>query len=243
MRHPLKSRMPADVSAVSALLELRGVSKHFGASVALRRVNLTLGPGEAVLLYGPNGAGKTTLLRTLAGLSRPTEGAVFLGGENIHSQAAANKAGIGLVSHATFLYGELTARENLRFTGRLFGLADLERKIDLALDLFAVRDRAVEPVRGLSRGLQQRVSLARALLHDPQFLLFDEPFTGLDAESSLNLQGVLRRLAEQGKGIIFSTHDFDQGAAVARRLVAVERGSVRYDGPLEAWERRASASP
>ncbi len=243
MRHPLKSRMPADASAVSPLLELRGVSKHFGDSVALRRVNLTLRPGEAVLLYGPNGAGKTTLLRTLAGLSRPVEGTVLLGGENILNQPAANKARIGFVSHATFLYNELTARENLRFTGRLFGLADLDHKIDVVLDLFAVRDRAAEPVRGLSRGLQQRVSLARALLHDPQFLLFDEPFTGLDAESSRNLQGVLRRLTEQGKGIIFSTHDFDQGAAVARRLIAVERGSVQYDGLPEAWERRAFASP
>lgn len=225
--------MPAAAPVAKVLLELRDVSKYFGDSAALRRVNLSVGPGEAVLLYGPNGAGKTTLLRALAGLSRPTEGTVLVGGKDIHSGAAASKARIGFVSHATFLYNELTARENLRFTGSLFGLADLERKIDAALDLFAVRDRAAEPVRGLSRGLQQRVSLARALLHDPQFLLLDEPFTGLDAESSRNLQQVLRRLPEQGKGIIFSTHDFEQGAVVARRLVAINRGSIRYDGPIE----------
>ena len=127
------------------------------------------------------------------------------------------KAKIGFVSHATFLYGELTARENLKFTGALFGLRDLERRIDAALDLFALRDRADEPVRGLSRGLQQRVSLARALLHQPEFLLLDEPFTGLDAEATRNLQAILGRLPEEGKAVVFSTHDFEQGAAVARR--------------------------
>jgi heme exporter protein A len=224
--------MPADAPAAKALLELRDVSKYFGDSAALRRVSLSLGPGEAVLLYGPNGAGKTTMLRTLAGLSRPTEGVVLFGGRDVRQDPAASKAVIGFLSHATFLYGELTARENLRFAGTLFGLAKLEQKIDAALDLFAVRQRASEPVRGLSRGLQQRVSLARALLHDPQFLLLDEPFTGLDAESSRNLQGVLRSLG-QTKGIIFSTHDFEQGAAVAGRLVAVRKGSVQYDGPLD----------
>ncbi len=222
--------MPADARHARTTLELRDVSKYFGDLAALRGVRLSIQPGEAVLLYGPNGAGKTTLLRTLATLTRPTEGQVLFGGEDVHRNSGASKARVGFVSHSTFLYGELTARENLRFVGALFGLPDVERRIDAALDLFAVRGRASEPVRGLSRGLQQRVSLARAFLHDPDFLLLDEPFTGLDDDAVKSLEAILRRLPDEGKAIIFSTHDFDRGAALARRLVALESGRVRYDG-------------
>src|SRR5438552_7865944 len=223
--------MPAEALPTKAALELRDVSKFFGDLTALKQVRLRVEPGDAVLLYGPNGAGKTTLLRTLASLSRPSEGHVLFDGEDLSRNSAA-KSKIGFVSHATFLYGELTARENLRFAGTLFGLRELERKIDAALDLLTVRDRADEPVRALSRGLQQRVSLARALLHEPEFLLLDEPFTGLDAKATEGLQAVLGRLPEQGKALMFSSHDFAQGAALAERLVALERGRVRYDGPL-----------
>ena len=223
--------MPAEALPSKAALELRDVSKFFGDFTALKQVRLRFEPGEAVLLYGPNGAGKTTLLRIFASLSRPSEGHVLFDGEDLSRNSAA-KSKIGFVSHATFLYGELTARENLRFAGTLFGLRELERKIDAALDLLTVRDRADEPVRALSRGLQQRVSLARALLHEPEFLLLDEPFTGLDAKATESLQAVLGRLPEQGKALMFSTHDFAQGAALAERLVALERGRVRYDGPL-----------
>jgi len=224
--------MPADAPQNSKALELRDVSKYFGELAALRDVVLRVEPGEAVLVYGPNGAGKTTLLRTLASLSRPTEGQVLLGGEDVHRNPIASKARVGFVSHSTFLYGELSGRENLRFAATLFGLDDAERRIDAALDLFAVRDRAAEPVRGLSRGLQQRVSLARAFLHSPGFLLLDEPFTGLDAAASRSLEAILARLPDEGKALVFSTHDFEQGAALARRLVAMEGGRVRYDGPL-----------
>ncbi|HEV2495427.1 MAG TPA: heme ABC exporter ATP-binding protein CcmA [Terriglobia bacterium] len=224
--------MPADAASAKPILELRGVSKYYGDLVALRHVELRVEPGDAVLLYGPNGAGKTTLLRTMAALSRPTEGEVLFNGEDIHRNAGLSKARVGFVSHTTFLYGELTGRENLRFAGTLFGLRDLERKIDRALDLFAVRERASEPVRGLSRGLQQRVSLARAFLHDPDFLLLDEPFTGLDAAAVESLETILRRLPSERKAIIFSNHDFEQGVALSRRLVALERGRLRYDGPL-----------
>ena len=224
--------MPADVPPDDRVLELRDVTKYFGDLPALRRIGLRIEPGDSVLLYGANGAGKTTLLRTLASLARPSEGQVLFRGKDLRDDPTAAKARIGFVSHATFLYGELTARENLRFAGTLFGLVDLDRRIEAALELFAVRQRADELVRTLSRGLQQRVTLARALLHDPQFLLLDEPFTGLDASAAENLQAILRLLASQGKALIFSTHDFGQGAAVARRLIALERGQILYDGPL-----------
>jgi heme ABC exporter ATP-binding subunit CcmA len=223
---------PANIRADGAL-EVRHVSKFFGDLPALRDVSVRLEPGDAVLLYGANGAGKTTLLRTLAGLARPSEGEVLFAGRSVLRDSRSAKARVGFVSHAAFLYGELTGRENLRFFGRLYGLADLERQIDRVLDLFSVRERGDEPARNLSRGLQQRMSLARAMLHDPAFLLLDEPFTGLDADSAHNLEQLLQRLPEEGKALVFSTHNYRQGASIARRLVSLERGRVKYDGPVE----------
>jgi heme ABC exporter ATP-binding subunit CcmA len=221
---------------VRGALELRNVSKYFGDVAALAGVQLRVEPGDAILLYGPNGAGKTTLLRLLATLARPSKGAVLFGGKHVHRDPAA-KAAIGFVSHTTFLYGDLTARENLRFFGTLFALPRLEKKIHAALEFFGLGDRARTPVRELSRGLQQRVALARAFLHDPQFLLLDEPFTGLDAATVSNLESLMRELPGQGKAVIFSTHDFERGAALSRRLVALEAGRIRYDGPLDLLPR------
>lgn len=229
--------MPPDTPRAKPALELRDVSKQFGDFQALSGVCLRVEPGDSVLLYGPNGAGKTTLLRVLSTLARPSEGKVLYDGADVQAHPAAAKAAIGFVSHTTFLYGELTARENLEFAGKLFGLADRSQRVDAVLELFHLRERADTHVRELSRGYQQRVSLARAFLHDPQFLLLDEPFTGLDAASAEALQGVMRRLQEQGKALIFSTHDFEQGNAIARRLVALEGGKVRYDGPVRAGDR------
>jgi heme exporter protein A len=226
--------MLSDTPRARPALELREVSKQFGVFQALSGVCLRVEPGDSILLYGPNGAGKTTLLRVLSTLARPSEGKVLFDGADVHAKPAAAKAAIGFVSHTTFLYGELTARENLEFAGKLFGLTDLPQRVAGVLDIFHLRERAETPVRELSRGYQQRVSLARAFLHDPQFLLLDEPFTGLDAASTESLQGLMRRMKEQGKGLIFSTHDFAQGSAIAQRLVALEAGKVRYDGPMSA---------
>jgi heme exporter protein A len=164
---------------------------------------------------------------------RPSEGEVLFDGENVRQHAAAAKAAIGFVSHPTFLYGDLTVRENLEFFGTLFGLKQAEKKIAAALEFFALDDRARMPVRKLSRGMQQRVSLARALLHEPKFLLLDEPFTGLDAATVATLDTLMRQLPAEGRAVVFSTHDFARGAALARRLVTLEAGRIRYDGPVE----------
>ena len=223
--------MLSDTPHAKPALELRDVSKQFGTLQALRGVCLRIEPGDSILLYGPNGAGKTTLLRVLSTLARPSEGKVLYDGADVHANPAAAKAAIGFVSHTTFLYGELTVLENLEFAGKLFGVTHLAQRVADVVDLFHLRERTKAAVRELSRGYQQRVSLARAFLHDPQYLLLDEPFTGLDAASTDSLQGLLRRLEGQGKALIFSTHDFEQGKALARRLVALEGGKVRYDGP------------
>lgn len=214
------------------MLELRRVTKFFGDMAALKEVSFRIAPGESTLLYGPNGAGKTTLLRILATLARPSSGQILFRDRQIEKNLAEAKAAIGFVSHSTFLYGELTVRENLRFFGTLFSLNDLDKKIDSALELFNLRDREGVMVRELSRGLQQRASLARAFLHDPEVVLLDEPFTGLDSSSAQNLEGILRRLPEQGKTLLFSSHDFEQGASIAHRLLALGSGRTLYDGPL-----------
>ena len=226
--------MPSATLPAKPALELRDVSKQFGIFQALTGVCLRVEPGDSILLYGPNGAGKTTLLRVLSTLARTSEGVVLYGGVNVLAKPAAAKAAIGFVSHSTFLYGELTARENLEFAGKLFGLAALAQRVGVVLELFHLCERSETPVRELSRGYQQRVSLARAFLHDPQFLLLDEPFTGLDAAATDSLQELMRSLQVQDKALIFSTHNFAQGNAIARRLVALEGGRVRYDGPMSA---------
>jgi heme exporter protein A len=224
--------MSLDTPLASRALELRDVSKQFGDFQALDGVCLRVEPGDSVLLYGPNGAGKTTMLRILSTLARPSEGVVLYAGSDILANPTAAKSAIGFVSHTTFLYGELSARENLNFAGKLFGLENVSERMASVLELFRLRERADTPVRELSRGYQQRVTLARAFLHDPQFILLDEPFTGLDAGSTDALESLMRSLPAQGKSLIFSTHDFEQGRSIARRIIALEAGKVRYDGPM-----------
>ena len=226
--------MPPDTPPLaSSGLELRKVSKYYGDLPALVGAEIRVGPGESILLYGPNGAGKTTLLRLLATVARPSEGEVLFDGRSVRQSGAAAKAAIGFVSHSTFLYGDLTARENLEFFGTLFALPEAEKKIAAALEFLGLENRQNTQVRKLSRGLQQRVSLARALLHEPKFLLLDEPFTGLDAATVTTLETLMRELPGEGRAVVFSTHDFARGAALARRLVKLEAGRIRYDGPVE----------
>jgi heme exporter protein A len=225
--------MPPGTPRRELRLELRGVCKFFGDYAALKDVRLEVVPGDAVLLYGANGAGKTTLLRIMASLAHPTSGQVLFRELDVEKHPIEAKSAIGFASHSTLLYNDLTVRENLEFFGKLFGVTDLETRVDNELERFNLRDREGVLTRDLSRGLQQRVSLARTLLHDPLFVLLDEPFTGLDRRSTEQLEVLLRQLPRQGKALVFSTHNFQQGAALAKRLVALERGRVRYDGPLD----------
>jgi heme ABC exporter ATP-binding subunit CcmA len=222
----------APATTRTEVLDARGICKYYGDVTALRDVTLRVASGDAVLLYGSNGAGKTTLLRILATLAKPNEGHILLNGIELGRNPAAYKRRIGFVSHATFLYDDLTVLENLQLAGQLFGIDRMEDRIRAALEIFALKDRAGHLVRTLSRGLQQRVSLCRAVLHDPDFVLLDEPFTGLDAASTAELAGLMRRLPDEGKALIFSNHNFEQGVSIASRVVALEKGIVRYDGPV-----------
>jgi len=225
--------MPTETLQAPDHFELRKVFKYFGDLAALQDVTLQIGKGESIFIYGPNGAGKTTLLRILSTLARPAEGDVLFAGRAIHSDPVPARRRTGFVSHQTFLYGDLTVRENLKLAATLFALSEPERRIAAALEMFSITHRAEDQVRKLSRGLKQRATLARALLHDPEFILLDEPFTGLDAASVSQLEALMRLWPEQGKTVVFSTHQFAQGAGLASRLVSMAAGRVKYDGPMQ----------
>jgi len=220
------------------LLEARGVTRAFGAQRVLRGVDLRLAAGDAVAVAGPNGAGKTTLLRILAGLMRPTAGEVRLADGRTPRDPAARRR-VGLLSHQSFLYDDLTPRENLRFTGRLYGLADAAERTARALEAAGLSARADDPVRQLSRGMVQRVAIARALLHDPEILLLDEPFTGLDVPSAARLRALLAAQRAAGRGLVIVTHHLAEAWGFATHVAVLARGQWARTGPrpdsLEAF--------
>jgi len=212
------------------MIEAKGVKKVFGLRPVLRGVDLTVGPGEFVSLFGPNGAGKTTFLRILATLSRPTGGSVSIGGYALPRQAQSARGLIGLVSHQTLLYGDLSAEENLRFFGRMYGMqpAEREARIEAVLRAVNLGRRAGDLVRTFSRGMAQRLAIARAILHDPPVLLLDEPYTGLDQASAESLDAVLGEVARRGRTILMTTHDIERGLALADRAAILSRGVIAF---------------
>lgn len=215
----------ADAPAVEA----EGVTRVYGRRRALDGVSLRLVAGDCLALFGPNGAGKTTLLRILAGLLRPTRGIVRMAGVPVQGDAAA-RARVGLLSHQSMLYESLTVRENIRFTARLYGVADPVAATDAALDRLGMLERAEQPVRALSRGLQQRVSIARAVVHAPRVLLLDEPYTGLDEAGAGALTTLLAELRAGGATLVLVTHNLAEGLALATQAAVMRAGRlVRED--------------
>ncbi len=203
--------------------------RAFSGRRAVDDVSFTLRAGECLALFGPNGAGKTTLLRLLAGLLSPSAGSCRVGGAAMRDGASA-RARIGLISHSSMLYAALTARENLEFTARMYGLTDPRASADAALRLMRVADRANTPVRALSRGLQQRVSIARAIVHEPQLILCDEPYTGLDAAGSGALTEALKERRASGAALLVVTHNLDEGLELATHAAVMQRGRfVRHE--------------
>ena len=199
--------------------------RRFGHRRAVDGVSFTLGAGDCLALFGPNGAGKTTLLRMLAGLLRPTAGTVRVAGAELGREAGARGL-VGVLSHQSMLYAPLTARENVEFSARLYGLSDAPAAAERALDRMRVLDRADAPVRGLSRGLQQRVSVARATVHEPRLLLLDEPYTGLDEAGAAALTELLVTLKAAGTALVLVTHNLQEGLALASRVAVMRAGRL-----------------
>jgi heme exporter protein A len=221
------------------LLEARGLQRSFGRVRILRGIDLSLERGEALAVVGPNGAGKTTLLRLLAGLMRPTAGEVRVMGESLTRGADRIRRAIGLLSHQSLLYDDLTLLENLAFAARLYGLERPRALASAALDQAGLGARLNELPRRLSRGLLQRAAIARALLHDPQVLLLDEPFTSLDASAADRLRADLRARLAQGLGAVLVTHNLAEVWDLATRVAVLVDGGWAAEEPrsgtLEAF--------
>ncbi len=218
----------------------RSVEKRFGPVAALRGVDIDIEGGRAVVVLGPNGAGKSTLLRILAGLSRPTAGTVSVrrGGREPVGRGR-GRAWVGFAGHATLLYPELTARENLVFHGRLQGIADPGGRADQLLQdegLSAIADRRAGT---FSRGMAQRLSIARALVQDPPLLLLDEPFTGLDRRAGDRLSQRLRALRNEGQAILLVTHDLLRASEIADAALILLSGLILHRAEGSALERGA----
>ena len=208
------------------MIDVKGLVKTFGLMSVLRGLEFHVDRGEFVALVGPNGAGKTTFLRILASLSRPTMGEVRVAGYRLPSQAAAVRIRLGVVSHQPLLYGDLTAEENLNFYSRMYGVADPERRVGAVIEMVGLKARRRDLVRKFSRGMQQRLAIGRAILHDPDVLLFDEPHTGLDQEAAAMLDTLLRDVAERGRTVVMTSHNLDRAADLAQRIDILSKGVI-----------------
>lgn len=219
------------------VIETQGVGRQFAGVHAVDRVDLQVTAGEAVALFGPNGAGKTTLLRMIATLLRPTRGSLRLFGRSVSDGGAQARRRIGFLSHHSFLYPDLTPTENLEFYARMFRISAPRARVRELLAQVGLIGWAHRPVRTLSRGLEQRCGLARALLHEPDLLLMDEPFTGLDADAANMLRTMLQQAHARGSTLIMTTHDLAQGFQLCRRAIVLVRGRLVWSGPIHGEER------
>lgn len=213
-------------------LEVRGLWKYFGHFPAIRGLDLTLAKGRFLTVFGPNGAGKTTLIRVLSTQLKPSEGSVTVGGVDVASRAELLRHRIGLISHNTYLYAHLTGLENLMFYGRMYGLSDPRTRAMDLLGEVGLAGRMDDRVSGYSRGMQQRLSIARALLHDPDIMFLDEPYTGLDQHASRMLRGVLETLHTRDRTIVLTTHNIDQGLEMCDEVAIQVRGRMVYKEPI-----------
>ncbi len=208
------------------MIRLQGVVKQYGLNPVLRGVDLTVAQGEFVTLVGPNGAGKSTLMTIIATLLRPSAGEVRVGGWKLPEQADRVRRHIGLVSHHALLYRDITAAENLTFFAKLYRLDNADERVAEALRKVGLFARQRDPVGTFSRGMLQRLTIARATLHEPDVLLLDEPYTGLDPEAAQLLDDLLREETARGRTILMITHDLSHGLGLADRLVILYGGRI-----------------
>jgi ABC-2 type transport system ATP-binding protein len=217
---------------VAPVLSAARLTRRFGDRLAVEDVSFDVAPGEIFALLGPNGAGKTTTLRMLAGLIEPSSGVVRVGGEAMRRDTAPRLRGtIGFLTEAPGLWDRLTVRDNLLVYARLHGLAGPAAAVDRALNLFDIADRAGEPAAQLSKGLRQRVALARTLLHRPAAVLLDEPTSGLDPESARDVRELIVRLRVDGRAVLLSTHNLDEVERLADRVAVLRTRLVAVDTP------------
>ena len=209
-------------------IEARGLVKKFGNKTALQNVDIILTEGDSLALFGPNGAGKSTLIQVLCSLMLPTSGTVRIGGYDARRDREELRQIVGLIGHQTFLYPHLTAYENLKFYGTMYGVARLNTRISEVLDLVGLSDCRDDTVQNFSRGMQQRLSIGRAIIHDPIIMFLDEPFTGLDQQGREDFIKLILHFRDQGKTVIMASHHLHLGLELCHRAAILKRGKIVY---------------
>ena len=221
-------------------LEIRHLTKAFGTRKALDDVSFTLPEGAFLSIFGPNGAGKTTLLRVLATLARPTDGEVIIGGVNAKDDPDKVRAKIGMISHAPMLYPDLSAEENLAFYAELYGVENPQARARELLGEVGLAHRRLDAVKSYSRGMAQRVSIARALVHDPEIVFLDEPYSGLDPHAVEVFDQLIAKMRED-RTFVMVSHDFEKGLSMCTHALVLAKGKIVSYEPKEALEEDAFA--
>ena len=214
---------------MTVAIKVQGLTKSFGTRQALRGIDLEIESGKSVVIFGPNGAGKTTLIRILATIMNPSSGTILVDGLDLKSNAGEIRRKIGIVTHQTLLYNNLTAYENLEFYGRMFDVPELKKRIQELVSLVGMTARLHDRVGTLSRGMQQRISIARALLHKPTLLLMDEPETGLDQEAIPLIWDPMPDATGRKRTIILTTHNMERGFELGEQMLILDKGKIVYE--------------
>ena len=210
-------------------IDVQGLTKSFGSHLALRGIDLEVKQGESVVIFGPNGAGKTTLIKVLATIMNPSSGKILVGGLSLKNNAEEIRRRIGVVTHQTFLYDNLTAYENLEFYSRMYDVPAYKERIHEVIALVGMTVRRHDRVGTLSRGMQQRISIARSLLHKPSIMLLDEPETGLDQQAISMLWEALQAGGEGKRTTVLTTHNLERGLELGDRLLILAGGKIVYE--------------
>ena len=210
-------------------IEIQGLTKSFGNYYALRGIDLKVKKGERLVIFGPNGAGKTTLIKLLSTLSKPSAGKIRLDGIDISDDPVQVRQKVSVVSHETFLYDNLTLYENLKFYGKMYDVPDLESRISEVVSQMQVESRLYDRVGTLSRGLQQRASIARAIIQDSSIMLLDEPEVGLDPHGIIMMRDTLDTLNHPDLTVVMTTHNLEQGLDLSNQVVILNKGKLVYE--------------
>ena len=211
------------------IISIEKISKWFGTNIVLRNIDLRIENGEFLTIFGPNGAGKTTLIKIMSTLVAPTSGKIVIDEIDINDDPIEIRKKIGVISHDTFLYHELTAAENLSFFGRMYGTPRLDTRIEELLKQVGLSHRKNDRVRTFSRGMKQRLSIARALIHDPPILFLDEPYTGLDQHASAVFDSLLSSMNAHDKTRVLISHDIERGISMCDRAVILTDGKIAHE--------------
>ena len=225
-----------DAASDDYAIEVKGLTKSFGTQPALRGIDIEVKKGESVVIFGPNGAGKTTLIKVLATIMNPSSGKILINGLSLKNDAEQVRRSIGVITHQTFLYGNLTAYENLQFYSRMYDVPDIKERIHEIVALVDMTSRLHDRIDTLSRGMQQRLSIARSMLHKPTIMLLDEPETGLDQQAISILREALQTEETGKRTVILTTHSLERGLELGNRLLILSQGRIVYENSTETLD-------